>query len=278
MPGPDDCATIVRRDDPRLWKTALFAPEPARSRLMVLYAFDIELSRAVRASGESLIPRMRLQWWRDVVDDATRGAAPKAHEVAGPLANLIGAVPALGANVALLLRLIDAREQELAAHGGPPDRVGWSRHRFQSLVRLAAGLSVAAADGEMRNVPQLGTPLGNAYLLRHLHKAAATGRAMMLGDLGGPDIGALARGELTGNVRDAVGRCAADGLADLGRARGAGQVIDRRAIPALLPVFFAERTLRLAVKDPAAIFGQLDDIDRPFDGLRLAWRAVRGRW
>ena len=47
------CADIVRRDDPQLYKTALFAPEPARSRLMVLYAFDIELSRATRASAES---------------------------------------------------------------------------------------------------------------------------------------------------------------------------------------------------------------------------------
>ena len=105
------CAEIVRGNDPHLYKTALFAPEPARSHLMVLYAFDIELSRATRASKESLIPRMRLQWWRDRVEEARGGAAPKAHEVAGPLAGLVmsGALSAHDA----MSDLISAHEKML---------------------------------------------------------------------------------------------------------------------------------------------------------------------
>ena len=36
-------AQMVRSHDPDLFHAALFAPEPARERLMGLYAFDIEL-------------------------------------------------------------------------------------------------------------------------------------------------------------------------------------------------------------------------------------------
>ncbi len=62
MPLLSPAATMVRRLDPDLFHTALFAPEPARQRLMVLYAFDIELSRAAARAAEPLIAAMRLQW------------------------------------------------------------------------------------------------------------------------------------------------------------------------------------------------------------------------
>src|SRR5699024_11078402 len=87
--GADGCAALVARDDPQLHATALFAPEPARAALMVLYAFDIELGRAAQPSTEPLIPLMRLQWWRDITEAARGGASPPAHEVAGPVARLI---------------------------------------------------------------------------------------------------------------------------------------------------------------------------------------------
>ena len=67
MPLLSPAATLVRRLDPDLFHAALFAPEPARERWMVLHAFDIELSRAAARAAEPLIARMRLQWWRDVV-------------------------------------------------------------------------------------------------------------------------------------------------------------------------------------------------------------------
>ncbi|MEM9737320.1 MAG: squalene/phytoene synthase family protein, partial [Pseudomonadota bacterium] len=81
------CAAIAERLDPDLHRAAMFAPPGLRPRLMVLIAFDVELSRAGRAS-EKMIAAMRLQWWRDVVAEAFAGES-RAHEVAGPLAALI---------------------------------------------------------------------------------------------------------------------------------------------------------------------------------------------
>jgi phytoene synthase len=84
-------ATLVRQLDPDLFHAALFAPEPARERLMVLYAYDIELSKAAMRSAEPLIARMRLQWWRDLVAGIGAGEPPRQHEVAGPLHGVLSA-------------------------------------------------------------------------------------------------------------------------------------------------------------------------------------------
>lgn len=264
------CAEIVRRDDPRLYKTALFAPEPARSRLMVVYAFDIELSRATRASAESLIPRMRLQWWRDVVEDARAGGTPKAHDVAGPLAGLL-ADPGLS-SAPDWAGLVDAHEHFLTARGSAQANAHWRAHRHQSLIALA-GLVLSGAQTPM---PPAGPAWADAFALRHAARMSADGQAVLIPDLRGSSLSAMARGDLTDDARRIIREVAERGLGALETARGIPT--DRRTLPALLPNLWAERTLRMVVKDPAAIFGQLDDIDRPFDGLRLAWRALRGRW
>ena len=133
------CATLVRRLDPDLFHAALFAPEPARQRLMVLYAFDIELSRAAARSAEPLIAAMRLQWWRDVVAGIAAGEAAQQHEVAEPLHGLLSA-HALPADD--LERLIDAREIELHGPMDEPRFAEWLDGRFGALTRLAAHLLV----------------------------------------------------------------------------------------------------------------------------------------
>ncbi|MDO7568214.1 MAG: squalene/phytoene synthase family protein, partial [Paracoccaceae bacterium] len=78
----DACARLVAKGDPDRFAATMATALPARAPLLVLYAFNIEVARAPWASKESLISHMRLQWWRDLVDQAGRSARP-AHEVAG---------------------------------------------------------------------------------------------------------------------------------------------------------------------------------------------------
>ena len=59
---------------------------PARRVLFPLYAFNIEVSRAPWVTAEPMIAEMRLQFWRDVVEEIAAGKPPRAHEVAAPLA------------------------------------------------------------------------------------------------------------------------------------------------------------------------------------------------
>jgi len=83
------CAAQVERADPDRFKSAMTAPVAARGDLMVLYAFNLEISRAPWVTAEPMIAEMRLQWWRDVVEDIAAGKTPRAHEVATPLCALV---------------------------------------------------------------------------------------------------------------------------------------------------------------------------------------------
>ena len=266
------CAAIVARDDPHLHATALFAPEPARSRLMVLYAYDVELSRAAAASKEPLIARMRLQWWRDVVEAAGSGAEPPAQEVAGPLCELLRdrALPADAVEA-----LIAAREAELDGDFDQARFAGWADARFGALTGLAAHLLTDGDAESMRQARRAGPVLGAAFALRHAASGMGTDRPLLPG-LTAADAASLTAGEATAHARDVVRRVALDAGAKLEALRRDRARIDRRAAPALLPLRRAGRVLGRASR-PAVGLREIG-IDRPFEGMRLALAAATGRW
>jgi phytoene synthase len=266
------CAAIVARDDPHLHATALFAPEPGRSGLMVLYAFDIELSRAAAASPEALIVRMRLQWWRDVVEAHGRDEPP-THEVAGPFVRLMREHPLPGEMVHALLA---AREAELEGGFGAAAFARWAADRFGALTGLAAHLLTGGDAESVSLARRAGPVLGAAFALRHAATAPAADR-ILLPELGPEDRAGLAGSEPTRHAREVAGRLAAAARDELGALRRGRGRVDRRAVPAFLPLVRAGRVLGRASR-PGGGLRDLDAVDRPFDGLRLAWAAATGRW
>jgi len=84
------CAALVERGDPDRFLATMAAPVAARAALWPLYAFNLEIARAPWLTKEPMIAQMRLQWWQDVVRDASEGKPARAHDVAGPLCALIG--------------------------------------------------------------------------------------------------------------------------------------------------------------------------------------------
>ena len=83
------CAEITHRGDPERFRAAMSCPPAAREVLFPLYAFNVEVARAPYVASEPMIAEMRLQWWRDALDEIGSGKTPRAHEVVGPLAELI---------------------------------------------------------------------------------------------------------------------------------------------------------------------------------------------
>jgi len=272
-PGLDPCAAAVRRFDPDLFATALFAPEPGRARLMTLYAFDIELSRAAelarRAEEGRMIAAMRLQWWRDVLEAALAGdGASPAHEVAGPLARLAGAGRLPQAEAAAM---IAAHEQELRGIESEAAFAAWAEGRFAALTRAAAALldaPAAAAAGPA------GRARGTAFALRTAAAMAVEGRCL-LPEISAQARAALARGAPDGDTLRAVRACAEAGLAALAEARAAGA--PRAALPAFLPLWQAERVLRRLAARPGAVAAPPGDAPAR-RSLALGWRALTGRW
>ncbi|MGL4242615.1 MAG: squalene/phytoene synthase family protein, partial [Beijerinckiaceae bacterium] len=107
------CASLVERGDPDRFAAVMAAPVACRAQLFPLYAFNLEVARAPWVTEEPMIAEMRLQWWRDVLENAASGAA-RAHEVAGPLHYLIRD---FGLPVDVMDRLIAARHWDVGRDG-----------------------------------------------------------------------------------------------------------------------------------------------------------------
>ena len=107
----------VRSADRDRFLAALFAPEPARSGLMALLAFDHELARARTVTREPLLAEIRLQWWREAVMEAAGTGAPRAQPVVESLSETVRH-HCLTAEA--LIALVDARAEEI---DGPLDVV-----------------------------------------------------------------------------------------------------------------------------------------------------------
>ena len=250
----DACAALVERGDPDRFLAVLAAPVHARAQLFPLYAFNLEVARAPWVTDEPLIAEMRLQWWRDVVANSASGAA-KAHEVAGPLHDLIGN---FGLPVDVLDRLIAARRWDI--HHDP----------HQDLSALDAYLEDTGAGLMWLAARALGAPDAAEAPVRAFGWASAAAgylRAV-------PELMARGRQPLPDGVTP-------DGLAGMGidrliAARRARRSVPRDVAPALLAGWQTERLLRQAKTAPDRVAaGQLKLSEFARRGS-LVWAAFRG--
>jgi phytoene synthase len=248
------CAEMVAKSDPDRFRVAMAAPLAAREILFPLYAFNLEVARAPWRTQEPMLAEMRLQWWRDLVEEAAAGALPKAHEVAGPLGALLreGRLPA-----APLDALIQARRRDIDAQPFAP-------HDLRPYLEATAGNLLWAGASA------LGEPDANRAAT--MKAGFANGLASWL--LALPELSARGRG-LAPQSPEAIRSLADDALAALAEARrtrfGPG-------IPALRAASLAAPILKQARRDPeAALQGCLGLPEGP-KRLRLLWLALRGAW
>ncbi|WP_431299638.1 phytoene/squalene synthase family protein [Tabrizicola sp. BL-A-41-H6] len=250
------CAALVERGDPDRFLAVMAAPADARAQLFPLYAFNLEVARAPWVTDEPLIAEMRLQWWRDVVANAASGAA-RAHEVAGPLHDLIRD---FGLPVEVMDRLIATRIWD-AGRDPFPDRAALDAYieaTGAGLMWLAARALGApeAAEAAVRNY---GWAAGLAAFLRAVPELSARGRVPLPA---GTDVADLA----------------ASGLERLAQARAQRRTVPKGAAHALLAGWQTEATLTQVLADPAALpEGTLAPSEFRRRG-GLLWQAFTGRW
>lgn len=158
---------LVRAADQDRFLGALFAPEPARSGLLALLAFDHELARTRLVTREPMLARIRHEWWREAVVEAAGRGKPRAQPVVESLSEI---VRRHGLAVEELSALIDAREEEI---DGPLD-VMRAGHSLADLQLKVLGLDDAssrqaahavAAAWLMGEGPERNSLLGDARAL-----------------------------------------------------------------------------------------------------------------
>ena len=74
------CAAMVERADPWRFRAAMAAPVETRKLLFPLYAFNVEVARAPWVTQETMIAEMRLQWWRDALEEVAKGGVDGGRE------------------------------------------------------------------------------------------------------------------------------------------------------------------------------------------------------
>jgi phytoene/squalene synthetase len=74
-------AQTVRATDPDRYFASLFAAPAHRPYLHALYAFNHELARVAENVREPMLGQIRLEWWRETVEGAAKGAL-RPHDVA----------------------------------------------------------------------------------------------------------------------------------------------------------------------------------------------------
>jgi 15-cis-phytoene synthase len=247
----DACADLVARGDPDRFRAVLAAPVRTRAQLLPLYAFNLEVARAPWVTEEPLIAEMRLQWWREVVENAGSGAA-RAHEVAGPLHDLIRdtSLP-----IPVIDRLIAARRWDIGRepHAGETALATYLEDTGAGLMWLAAR-ALGAPEGAEPAVRAYGWAAATAMYIRALPELTARGRQPLPPGVTPTDL-------------------ARQGLARLAEARQARRTVPRGVAPALLTGWQTESLLRQVLAG------------RPSPGLseakrrwQLMWQASSGRW
>ena len=242
-PALSHLGSFVRQHDPDRFLCALFAPAMQREALFALLAYNHELARAREVASQPMLALIRLQWWREVVENAAEGRPARQHEVAAPLHILVADGTLAAAD---LLAMADAREAE--AEEGMP-----STGAFQAYLRgsagglaLAAGRLLEAGSAALLGLQQAGALYGLAGVLRSTAALARQGRCLLPED-------ALAAAGLTSHdvvaepakAAPVVRALAADGLRPPVPLAG----LPRGAMAAALPLVLARRDLRRLAAD-----------------------------
>ena len=174
-------AARARAADPDRHMCALFAATRHRGALFALILFNAEIARVREMVSEPMLGQIRLQWWREAIDEIYQGKG-RRHEVADPLAEAIRAHD-LTRNY--FERLIDARETDLEE--APPESLAalerYAEESAAPLVSLAleiAGADAAALTDVARHV---GIGWALTGLMRALPHHAAQGRVMLPRDV-----------------------------------------------------------------------------------------------
>lgn len=274
-------AAALRHHDRDRYQLALFAPAERRDALFALYAFNYEVARIREAVREPMLGLIRLQWWRDALDEIYAGKRPRHHEVVEPLAAAIAAHRPAQAHFTALL---DARVRDMDE--APPesltaleDYASGTSGRLNLLALEILGVD----DAEARDAAKAACI---AYALTGLLIASpfhARGRRLYLPqDLTARHGADLERSLFALKPAPALAAVARDialrarsHLDEAQRRRGA---IPRAALSAVLSgVLAAQRLKRLERVDYNVMDPRLATEDT-LQSLRLAWASLSGRF
>lgn len=251
------CADLVARGDPARFAAAMAAPVDARRVLFPLYAFNVEIARAPWVTEEPLIAEMRLQWWRDALEEIAGGGPVRRHEVTDPLAEVLDPEIARMLDSAVTARLWDVRKAPFG------DDAAFAAH-----LDATAGHLMWAAARALGAAPEA-EPVVRDY-------AWGAGIAAWLQAI--PELEARGRAPLADGRPGAVQALAREGLHRIARARRSRHGIAASARPAFYAGWQGPALLRQAAANPTRVAEGTLALAEAQKRASLLWVATTGRW
>ncbi|MGR3344171.1 MAG: squalene/phytoene synthase family protein [Paracoccaceae bacterium] len=245
------CAKIVRLGDPDRFLATMAAPLSMRPAMFAIYAFNVEVSRAPWLTREPMIAEMRLQWWRDALEEIGKGGLVRRHEVATPLAQVLDHEGA-----AILDKLVRARKWD--CYQEPFENARQFRSYIEATgggLMWAAARAVGVNTGE-NSIRNVGAAAGLANWLRAVPELTARGRTPLV-DPRPQAISALAH-------------------AALEKLRNARKSVPGDARPVTRSGWQAGRILHSAAANPATVAGGRLHSSEFTKKLTLMMRVVTG--
>lgn len=220
------CAQILERGDPARFAAVMAAPVAARAVLFPIYAFNVEVARAPWVTQEPMITEMRLQWWRDVLEEIGSGGPVRRHEVATPLAEVLNAEEAQRLDALIAARRWDIYREPFED----------AAHFREYLEKTSGGLLVTAARALSKDAPE-------AALMRAGYAQGVANWLMAV-----PELEAAGRIPLVEGTQSAIRTMAKAALGDLAAARRT--VVPKAARPACLALWQTRWVLSQAAGHP----------------------------
>jgi phytoene synthase len=248
---------IAREGDPDRYLSALFAPADARSDLLALYAFNVELARIDEQVSEPGLGEIRLQWWCDAIPGAAAGE-PTGHPVADALGH---AMRRRGLSQEAIAGLIDARRFDISVRlmADQTALKTYVADTAGALFLLAAEIVGPCAKGDQcQAITSAAKAAGQAYgltgLMRALPVHATRGRIDLPADLllsHGVTQAELTQGKTTEGLNDLLAALRNEAKAALHEALPQLATLPARKRTAFLSLALVEPYLRaLAKGDP----------------------------
>lgn len=264
---------MVRAHDPDRYLTALMAPRSVRGSLMALYAFNVELARIPGLVTEPALGDIRLQWWRDVIENNETGAM-----AGSPIATALGAVISTHKlPKPLLLGMMDARSADLDG-GGFADLEALKAYLYKregALFSLSARILDAGVDdiSQISNLSAVACGLTN--ILRSLPVDASGGRVMLplsVLDKSGLEPELILAGEGAEKLKPILLELVSEARSTCDDARQQVKNLKRNLQPAFAPLALVEPYLRVMEKPGHRPLQDLADIN-PLTRFWKLWRA-----
>jgi len=175
LASTDDFDARLKRTDEDRWLATRYAPKAGRELLVAVYLLNQELQRTLQTK-EPMLGKIRVQWWRETVEQIAGPGPVRRHDLAEELVRLTARRKDLIVPMnALIDAFDDILDDHLRAGGHQPDGEHEQRHlAVESALMRLAGLALEPAT-RPEHLDALGR-LGEARLGLAAELEGAAGR------------------------------------------------------------------------------------------------------